>query len=246
MSASDESSRRRDNLKKHLSAIADNKDTLIKASEQKRWFRFQNSINVIFDRKTNLLWLDHKDFPYGKTVKKKNEIPYSIDNGYAEVRKMLSEKNKHWIGNCTDWSIPTVDEFRQLIQDKTFPLYQEIKKKRKWCTQSGCIDLDQESFAVSLDDAFVIPCSHAYVPSTPKSTLDIFIDNLLDPIFDNNLSNELYRRLYSPAAYPTIRKAESPHVDCFQKSDLLDYIADLESKITQFKSLADSAQRILQ
>ena len=159
---------------------------------------------------------------------------------------MLSEKNSHWIGNCTDWSIPTVDEFRQLIQDETFPLYQKIKEKRKWCTQSGCIDLDQESAAVSQDDAFIIPCSHAYVPSTPKSTLDIFIDNLLAPIFDDNLSNALYRRLYSPAAYPTIRKAESPPVGCFQKSDLLDYISELESKIAQFKDLVDAAQRIAQ
>ena len=85
------------------------------------------------------------------------------------------------------------------IEDKTFPLLKgdnrAIKGQSKWCTQEGCINLDRDG-VVSNDDAFILPCSHAYVPRTPKSTPDVFIDNQLDPIFHDGAINELYRRLY--------------------------------------------------
>ena len=223
-----------DRLKDHLALAADNQKALIEASEEKRWFRFRNSKNVLFDRKTNLLWLDHKDFPYGN---KKNTSPYSYDDGYAEARQMLEEKNKHWIGNCIDWDIPTVDEFRQLLEDKSCPLFEKetrtIKGKRKWCTQSGCIDLERGVDVVSNEDAFILPCSHAYVPRAPKSTLDIFIDNLLDPIFNKKPIREIYRRLYSPAFWPTIRQPWAPPIDGFEMSDLLKYIAALEGRFVR-------------
>ncbi len=220
-------------LKAHLALIDKNKNALIEASEEKRWFRFRNSKNVIFDSKTNLLWLDHKNFPYGKD---KNKIPYSIDDDYAEVRKMLAEKNSHWLANCLDWTIPTVDEFRQLLEDETFPLFERetrtIKGQSRWCTREGCIDLDRNG-AISNDDAFILPCSHAYVPRTPKSTLDIFIDNLFDPIFNKKAIRELYRRLYSPAFCPTIRRPSLPPIDGFEQTDLLKCVAELDDRLAR-------------
>lgn len=232
-----------DKLREHLALVADNQNALIEASEEKRWFRFRNSKNVLFDRKTNLLWLNHPDFPYGKTVKKgkgveeKNKAPYSIDDGYAEARNMLEEKNDHWIGNCIDWTIPTVDEFRQLLEDESCPLFEKetrtIKGQSKWCTRSGCIDLERGVDDVSYEDAFIIPCSHAYVPRASKSTLDIFIDNLLDPIFKKGAISKLYRQLYSPAFWPTIRQPWAPPIDGFEMSDLLKYIAELEDRLAR-------------
>lgn len=244
MSASDELNRRHDKLKKHLSAIANNKNKILDAISKQRWFHFANTSTVIFDRDTNLLWVDSQKFPYGKNG---NRTPYSFAKGYAEVRKMLEGKNEHWVGNCLDWTIPTVDEFYQLIEDKTFPLLKKgkIKGKSKWCTQSGCIDLD--SHAVSPDDAFILPCSHSLVPSTKlKSTLDIFVNNLLDPIFEDNRISELYRGLYKPPKYHLVKNPLAPPIDVFEKSDLLDYIAELESQNAKLKALADAAQRILQ
>ena len=232
-------------LKAHIALIDQNKDEIIAAIGRQRWFRLENTKTVIFDRDTNLLWLDHREFPYGKTVKnfkggkiveEKNKIPYPIADGYAEVREMLAEKNRHWLGNCMDWTIPTVDEFKQLIEDKTFPLLQDggrtIKGKSRWCTRDGCINLDQDG-AISNDDAFIMPCSHAYVPRAPKSTLDIFIDNQLDPIFDNGAINEIYRRLYNPSAYPIIRRPTKPAIEGFEQTDLLKYIAELEEQLAR-------------
>ncbi len=236
--------RRHDKLKKHLALIAANKDRILDAIKHQRWFQFNNTRTVIFDRNTNLLWIDLKSFPYGKNS---NKVPYSSADNYAEVKEMLDMKNAHWLGNCLDWTLPTVEEILTLVEDGTFPLLRgsrRIRWKRHWCTQSGCIDLDQTDGAVSNEDAFVIPCSHAYVPSTPKSTLDIFIDNQLDPIFDDYEIGELYRRLYDPPLYPTIRRPVPSPISFFQKTDLLAYITDLEDQIAQFKALADSAQRI--
>lgn len=236
-------------LKAHLALIDKYKNEIIEAISKQRWFRLENTKTVIFDRDTNLLWLDFtatsKTFPYGKPVKnfkggkvveEKNKIPYPIDDGYAEVREMLFWKNKHWLGNCMDWTIPTVDEFWQLIEDKTFPLLKgdnrAIKGKSRWCTQEGCINLDGGIDAISNDDAYVIPCSHAYVPRTPKSTLEVFIDNQLAPIFHDDRISELYRRLYNPPAFPTIRRPELPPIEGFETSDLLKYIAHLEAAIS--------------
>ena len=235
-----------DELKKHLALIAANKDRILDAIKHQRWFRLENTKTVIFDRDTNLLWFDincspQHPFPYGKiaeidkngkVVKEKNKIPYPIDKNYAEVQKMLDDKNKHWLGNCMDWTIPTADEFRQLVEDETFPLYRKIKEMRKWCTQSGCIDLERGVDNVSDEDAFIIPCSHAYVPRAPKSTLDIFINNQIDPIFVNGAISEIYRRLYNPPAYPTIRRPTKPAIKGFERTDLLEYIAELEAQLS--------------
>lgn len=236
MSASNELSCRHEKLKKHLATIADNKKQILDAISRQRWFRFDNSRTLIFDRETNLIWADPDRYPYGKNG---NKIPYSYAKNYAEVREMLKGKNKHWLGNCLDWTIPTVDEFLKLIEDKTFPLLKKgkIKGKTKWCTQAGCINLDQNNNAVSPDDAFVLPCSHSLIPNTKlKSTLEIFSDNLLDPIFDDYRISELYRSLYKPPRYHLVKNPLAPPIEGFETSDLLKYIAELEDQIAKLKS----------
>ncbi|MBQ9478809.1 MAG: hypothetical protein IJU71_04565, partial [Selenomonadaceae bacterium] len=127
-------------------------------------------------------------------------------------------------------TIPTVDEFWHLIEDETFPLYRKIKEKRKWCTQSGCMDVAQGVDAISGDDAVVLPCSHSLFSRTPKSTLEIFIDNLLDPLFNDARISELYRSLYKPPKYHFVKNPSAPPIEGFETSDLLKYIAHLEAR----------------
>ena len=243
-----ELSSRHDKLKKHLELIDSFKDEIVDAIEKQRWFRLANTSTVIFDRTTNLLWFDFTSgshvFPYGTN---KNKAPYSAIDNYAKAREMLALKNKHWMGNCMDWTIPTAEELWHLVEDKTFPLLRgddrRIRWHRHWLTQSGCLDLDVGIDAVSDDDAYVIPCSHAYVPRTPKSTLEIFIDNQLDPIFHDSRISELYRRLYNPTAFPTIRRPELPPIEGFETSELMDYIACLK---VQADETAERLERLRQ
>ena len=121
-------------LKAHLALIDSYKDEIIDAIGKQRWFRLLNTRTVIFDRTTNLLWFDinyssQHPFPYGTN---KNKAPYSVVDNYAEARKMLEEKNKHWLGNCMDWSIPTVEELWHLVEDKTFPLLRGDERRIRW------------------------------------------------------------------------------------------------------------------
>ena len=218
-------------LKAHLALIDSYKDEIIDAIGKQRWFRFNNSKTVLFDQNTNLLWADPMKFSYGKN---NNRAPYSAADNYAEAREMLAGKNEHWFGNCLDWTIPTVEELWQLVEDRSCPFLRgderRIRWHRRWLTQSGCLNLDGGIDAVSNDDAYVLPCSHSYVPRTSKTTLDIFIDNQIDPIFNDYGIMELYRRLYNPPAYPTIRRPTKPPIEGFETSDLLKYIAYLEAR----------------
>ena len=231
---------RHNKLRKHLALIADCKDEINDAIEKQRWFRFNNTGTVIFDRDTNLLWADPMKFSYGKNG---NRAPYSAADNYAEVREMLEGKNYHWVGNCLDWTIPTVDELWQLVEDKTFPPLKgdnwRIRWKRNWLTRSGCLDLDRGIDAVSNDDAYVIPCSHSLVPRAPKTTLEIFIDNLLDPIFNDYRIMELYRQLYHPPKYHLVKNPAAPPIEGFETSDLLDYISHLETQLFEFEAQAE-------
>ncbi len=177
-------------------------EKIIAAIGKQRWFRFKNNPQVIFDRDTDLLWADLNYFPYGKN---KNRDQYYSLGDYTEVRELLKEKNAQRFGDCDDWTVPTSEELWRLIEDKTFP-YQGgqcwyIQNRWPWCVQhNGRLqskDLDYSSTSgIFIRSAFVLPCSHSLVSRPRKPTLQIFADNNLEPIFNDNSITQLYLQTY--------------------------------------------------
>lgn len=185
-------------------------EKFLAAIKKQRWYFFKNVPEILFDRETGLLWANLDYFPgckYGST-----------DNVKNDVRKFK-------VGNITDWVIPKFDDFKMMIQDKTFP-YQEgtnyrIKHKRYGCCDDIYgIDLDCLSscgisqYNINTYGLCVIPCSNYLVKNTDfrnnlklnnyaytekerlQFILNLFLQNDLLPIFNDQEVMQLYKKVY--------------------------------------------------
>lgn len=186
-------------------------EKFLEAIKKQRWYFFKNVPEILFDRDTGLLWANLDYFPWCK------DNGYSYDNA-GEAKSVVS---KFKVGNITDWVIPKFDDFKMMIQDRTFP-YQEgrnyyIKSGEYWyCDMTGYsgkgIDLlDLRAYSTAW---YVMPCSdylvkntyfrnnlklnnHAY---TEKERLEfilgLFVQHNLWPIFNDKEIVQLYKKVY--------------------------------------------------
>lgn len=190
-------------------------DKILEAIKKQRWYFFKNKPKVLMDRNTGLLWANLDYFPWYKD----NNPSYGYPN-IEEVKRVVSSFKD---GDIDNWRIPTFDDFKEMIDDKTFP-YQEgsnyrIKNNRYWyCDMPGYIGAD----AIDLYDltrgensyAYIIPCSDRLVKNSDyknnvlpnnkiytekerlQFTLDLFIKNKLLPIFADDKITQLYKKIY--------------------------------------------------
>lgn len=211
-------------------------ERILEAIKNQRWYFFKNKPKVLMDRNTALLWADLNYFPY---LKNGNADAYSSASNYQEVKSLLSENNTQNFGCCDDWRIPTHLELWEMIADKTFPFQEgsnwKIKGKCYWCVDSnGSIsgkDLDDSGAGTDISSNYavaVIPCSSVFAPEDYarnikpdntfytereklQMTLDIFVQNELIPIFDDEEIAKLYRQIYvdKPLLLKQLAEAES-------------------------------------
>ena len=191
-------------------------DRILNAIKNQRWFFFKNKPKVLMDRDTALLWASLQYFPYRKN---NNQNTYSA----SEVPNFINSTNSNGIDGYNDWRIPTPFELWKMIEDRTFPFKEggnwQIKGLYPWCVfYNGNIkfkDLDDSGALTDLgyNDGGIIPCSHAVVPKdyeeniSPANkvysekekllmTLNVFVTNGLEPIFNDAAITELFRQIY--------------------------------------------------
>lgn len=210
-------------------------EKILQAIKNQRWFFFANKPKVLMDRDTALLWADLNYFPYGKN---NNSNAYSGSNSYAEVKTLIEKTNSDSWGGFNDWQIPTPFEFWKMIEDKSFPFKDgkdwAIKGQYYWCVNNDgrfvCKYLCYSGATSNLDtwSGFVISCSHAYVPTdyendiSPSNnfyteteklqfTLNIFVQNDLIPMFDDEAITQLYRKIFvdKPALLKQLAEVEA-------------------------------------
>lgn len=187
-------------------------EKILEAIKNQRWFFFKNVPEIILDRDTGLLWANLEYFPWCAA----NRGNYNTDGAKRAVSKFK-------VGNIDDWKIPTFDDFRTMISDKTFPYHigydkYYIKGGVYWhCDMTGYggvgIDLDglyrSDYFAY-----YVIPCSDYLVKNTDfrnnlwlnnsaytekerlQFILNLFLQNDLLPIFNDQEVMQLYKKVY--------------------------------------------------
>lgn len=182
---------------------------VLDAIDRQRWFFFDETSQIIFDRETGLIWANLDHFPWKKDDEE--QLVYSDENDYKEVTELLEEMNYQNFGGYGSWKIPTHIELWKLVEDKSFPFCEgnnwNIKKRCYWCVSYknniASKDLDDspaDADIKSNHSVFVIPCSHEFITEnfsgTAKEILEIFDKNNLIPKFDDEEISKIYRKIF--------------------------------------------------
>lgn len=219
-----------------LSNIAKNR--ILDAINKQRWFFFKNKPKIIMDKKTGLLWPNLNYFNY-----KKDKDKYYGLQGAREVVKNLN------IYNYNNWKIPNEKQIMSIIDDKKFVFRNIINKENYcYCFDdynNSVKNLDdysmsKQSYSIGITtysvNAILIPCysnltdynyekdikidNKIYTEREKQQfTLDIFLKNDLQPIFDDQEITELYRKIY------------------FDKPKLLQRLNSLQEEIDNLQSV---------
>ena len=192
---------------------------ILDAIGKQRWYFFHNNPKILFDKTTALVWANLQYFPYYYDDNG-NVQTYSCDS----AKSLIQTYNQQQWGGYGNWTIPLNTELWYLVADKSVPYHGNrdwrIKNQDYWAVvYNGEIqgkDLDDEGSTadIATRPVFVLPCSHSLVPSldyaehvAPENkiysaaekaqmTLDIFVQNHLEPIFDDEEISALYKQIY--------------------------------------------------
>lgn len=212
-------------------------DRILEAIKKQRWYFLKNKTEILMDRNTGLLWANLDYFPY----KKNNGNDYK----WTEAENVVNSFNGGYISN---WVIPKFDDFKEMIYDRSFPFqegnYYYIKNAEFWhCDITGYkrSQIDLDDFSMDDDElGYVIPCNnylvngsdyknnispnnHVYTEKERlQFTLDLFVQNKLLPIFDDDEITQLYKNIYfeKPALLEQLQKLQS-QIEALQTVTLL-------------------------
>lgn len=216
--------------------VVESTKKILDAIKNQRWFFFEERTQILFDKDTGLIWANLDDFSWKKN--NAEQIVYSDENNYEEVKKVLEETNSKNFGGYDDWEIPTHLELWKLVEDKTFPFCEgnnwNIKKRCYWCVsyqnRPASKDLDDSPADADIrfdHSVFLIPCSHAIalqnISSDPKKILSIFEKNNLIPKFNDEEISKIYRKIF-------VEKILA------RKQSLLNQISEIEGKIYEIEN----------
>lgn len=190
-------------------------DRILEAIKEQRWYFFKNKPKVLMDKWTGILWANLEYFKYRKAENSFFE--------YSEAKKIVNELK---LDDFENWSIPTNYELWNMIYDKTFPYCDgnnnnwRILGKFSWyisCTNSNYYrkDLDDvgADSGLSASSSDLLPCNYTitnkdYANNINENnniyseterlqfTLNLFVNNNLEPIFSNPEITELYKKIY--------------------------------------------------
>ena len=207
---------------------------ILEAIKKQRWYFFKNNTKILLDRNTGLLWANLEYFPYCWNT----DSNYDVHSAYRVVAKYKVDK-------IDSWRLPTFQEIKEMVQDKTFPFQSGnqyyIKGYKDWVYQANSSERKvlslYEITTCSSGGGKVIPCTSYLVdntdyknnvsPSNPvyteqerlQFTLDLFVQNNFEPIFNDDEITELYKKLY------------------FEKPVLLQELQDIQSQIDSLQTV---------
>lgn len=184
-------------------------DRILEAIKEQRWYFFKNKPKVLMDKFTGILWTNLDYFKY-----KKGENGAYSTSGCEQIVKETK------LDGYKIWELPTFEDFKYMIKDKTFPFkkgeYYYIMDYRYWyCNMEGLSGegINLKDLTVANGAATILPCCKTLTCEDYKNnishnnkvyseierlqfTLNLFVDNNLEPIFNNSEITELYKKIY--------------------------------------------------
>lgn len=239
MSELSELTAQRDNVMAELAEIEalseEGRSRIPEAIKTQRWFFFRNNKYILMDRDTGLLWANLDYFDY-----KSGDVWYFDD-----------------VSGIQGWRVPTNDEMKKLVSDKTFPFHKGSNYRIKdmidyWKTSSGGINLD--NFGTFYSGICLIPCNPSLIADNPtyaqnvdpnskvypetqrlQFTLDLFTQNNLWPIFNDDEITQLYGKIYFDKPALTAKLQElNEQIDALQTVRVLSSEFDYTAMLAQY------------
>lgn len=223
----------REGLLKKIREIAgsgNDVEKILEAIKNQRWYFFKNKQKVFMDRNTGILWANLDYYPYNVEYSNEQEIKMAISK-FAENNDTGFKK----------WRLPEFDEFCCIMNDKEFPFMKQRLYECWWVYQGkGVVCWEDFEFIEGRMigcNPYNLPCTSCLVEGldyeknvalenkvyTEKErlqfTLDLFTQNELVPIFNDEAITELYKKLY------------------FEKPKLVEQLQELENQIKQLQTV---------
>lgn len=212
-------------------------EKILEAIKNQRWYFIKNKPKILFDRNTGLIWANLNTFNYIK----EGDERYTL----SEVGDII---NNYSFG-VDGFRVPTCYELWEAVEDKTIPFHRDcdncwtLFSIYYWaCEYNGCIQskyfgASGATSEIGYASAALFPCSDYLIqnsdyqekvkPGNPvytekerlQFTLDLFTQNELVPIFNDEAITELYKKLY------------------FEKPQLVEQLQELENQIKQLQTV---------
>lgn len=220
-------------------------DKILEAINEQRWYFFKNKPKVLMDKYTGLLWANLNYFPYCK------EGGYSYSYDFSECTTILENLN---LNEFQNWRVPTSYELWYMIEDKTFPFkeggFWKIKNYYPWFVyynnqikgkDLGCTSANSD---IGNYDSCLLPCNDSITYDDYKEnvsennpiytererlqlTLNLFVDNDLWPVFNDENITELYKKIY------------------LEKPKLLEQLSEIQSQIDEIEEQNKNKLKLL-
>lgn len=228
-------------------------DRILDAIKEQRWYFFKNKPKVLMDKLTGILWAN---LDYYNCAKDESGKAHSFNEDCSEVHNLN-------LDGYSGWEIPTYQQMYFLSVNKTFPFKRgknyEILNKVYWRVQNIDSNNNYITFDLSIcrksrdnPDSYWLPCSSSITTEDYKNniskenkvytererlqfTLNLFVDNGLEPIFDDEEITELYRKMYieKPALMNKLNELQE-QINNLQKEVLLSSEFDYKILLSKY------------
>lgn len=211
-------------------------DRILEAIKNQRWYFFKNKTKILFDKETGLLWANLKYYKYGpmNTIDANTEIKNNnvLDN-YEKFRLPLDTELKkldYW--NSAWRNFPFSTEQGKIMGEDCIHIKPKGNNTRVSIKSNGDMNYSYGG------NYILIPCSDILLltnidyennvsPNNPnytekerlQFTLDLFVQNDLWPIFNDEEITELYKKIY------------------YEKPRLLEQLQELQAEIESLQTV---------
>lgn len=212
-------------------------ERILEAIKNQRWYFFKNKTKILMDRDTGLIWPNMSYYKHGKNNKNDKDMSEEEKNIFLDSFELEG---------YTGWITPSYDVMVSLARSE-FPFKKgvnyRIDNARYWFCKcdngDNGVDLDSRNLETGEGwVAHILPCNRQYISDSDyeskvfennpaytekerlQFTLDLFTQNGLWPIFDDEEVTELYKRIY------------------FEKPKLLEELQELQSQIEELQTVA--------
>ena len=206
-------------------------DRILEAIKNQRWYFFKNKPNILMDKLTGILWVNLNCFNY-----------YRVSSAKTFIQAKDSLQNRE-IDGFSNWVFPSSDNFKFILQtDKSFPFKRGINYRIldvAWWVLCGGGRIDLDSFYIDSFkyDGYVLPCNYSLIQNSDyvnnisennpvytekerlQFTLDLFVQNDLWPIFDDEEITTLFKKIY------------------FEKPRLVEQLQEVQAQIDKLQTV---------